>query len=1532
MKQRRTKQGRFTSIENEREQQRKLYEENLRKKKEMLYFEFEKQEEVLKYTKLSVETHNDVNFKYEHDRVTNIRIEKENQLQNLLKALKDAQDINKMQEPLPEGQSLYGQANKGINLTSIFSKSYYRSSGLQILTSTQMKSRDDVNNYIAYMNEEIEQVNENLKNEEQRTLTLKKSMQELFKTKQKFRDQLHDLEFLNETADRRFHDLAAVQFKAKEKKIAIDKDLNAAKKSLKEYQQIGDKYKEKQMVKMKSGEKIKKTAEEIISHDMIRQDELEKEVQMLQQVIQNEIMKQQAIIEKRSESKYILKYIDCFTQFERLFLSGEIKEKEIQDLYEFNNINRKSIMSQHQQNLSDDGSNVNLQSHNLILTAHRSRRMSRMNSGESRSPALSPSRDRLRSSFNIQEEDNRRALIDTINKFDSEHPDGARDLINEMIKMYNNYSYVQETLNGNHSRLLEEKARKQQELIDLENNLNTIKKFNQYLDEMETNKQFEQQMLDLTEAVDSGLLTIPQSLDKLNGINNQNANHSKEHKQPISTVNILKHDNFQNESEKIKELAQKNQNFIFNFFSNYSESVIRVCQILELIYGFSMNLCPVQLEKLSKSTIQFVKDIWAGKFEDHLDPLQKRNNKRARQTIVYQKLGTQEILNGDEQPVAYFKHIESEKFTHEEIRNLFTDVFPHQNHLADSFFSQIKSERIIWFFCNLEQISNYLFDQRKKNGEEKGAQMALDNIDELKEQGLAIFQKKLQNLMELMIKIHDQIKESRHACIKYIKETYPDYNPYRRYPMKQVRENDEIREAKLKATLKSDNYFRNNDPLMEDFIILKKEDAYNILIRENSSDQEKQQLLQQKKQEDKNQDQINMLIEYIKKTKNNGQQILIEQKKQQVMQMQKNKQKNQFSHQESIQLAQQQLNNGILHTVSSQEGSNTMYQRNQSQMANTSDFSSGNQPQQISTANAIQSSQDSSNKLYLSSVKEDITRFKQLNKGENETIQKERERIHNLSKQKQIDELLEIERQLQQKNNKFFVSNEITSINDRLHQEKNAPFKEKLIRNFSESQLVLSKVDRMDRFSGFIGPQVVNKIQEEKNQMVRALRGELYQPDLNYMKSNNAYNVRKQVAMEQLNFLHDQKLKQTVLLNHSSSQSVQSSSKKKEQNQFSFNKDTHSKQQKHENKNTSKTDALSQEDKQLNEQQVFNQQLSHFHPMKHQSKMDQITIKREQQQPSDEKSQQKEILSQKLKDIKTTLKLPSANSTRLQTIDSRPQTQGSNNYRKIKKQEFLVQDGFSSKKSNLTLSGQNFYSNKLVRDTSANDVQYTRKAQTPINYNNFGLSDVFTSETSFTQNPNSVGPYNNQNLKFYQRYASPEGDAFFDQILNGPPFYNLNSNNNNQARPKTQQNTKAQQKYQMKNNEYNYPINEYNLDQIAKPQSSHEGKRNLFYQQQNQPSQQQKYISNQSENQQDQILEEDQQREKRVSFGQDGEHFIVQQQNKQIEIEEQGQMNSNRQTDIYSTVSQSSSRTNNTHINRLSANQKKDYEIPQQNE
>ncbi|EAR91596.1 hypothetical protein TTHERM_00392650 (macronuclear) [Tetrahymena thermophila SB210] len=1531
MKQRRTKQGRFTSIENEREQQRKLYEENLRKKKEMLYFEFEKQEEVLKYTKLSVETHNDVNFKYEHDRVTNIRIEKENQLQDLLKTLKDAQEINKMQEPLPEGQSLYGQANKGINLTSIFSKSFYRSSGLQILTSTQMKSRDDVNNYIAYMNQEIEQVNENLKNEEQRTLTLKKSMQELFKTKQKFRDQLHDLEFLNETADRRFHDLAAVQFKAKEKKIAIDKDLNAAKKSLKEYQQIGDKYKEKQMVKMKSGEKIKKTAEEIISHDMIRQDELEKEIQMLQQVIQKEVIKQQTIIEKRSESKYILKYIDCFTQFERLFLSGEVKEKDIQDLYEFNNINRRSILSQHQQNLSDDGSTINLQSHNLILNAHRSRKDSRMSSGDSRSPTLSPTRDRMRSSFNIQEEDNRRSLIDTINKFDSEHPNGARDLVNEMIKMYNNYSYIQETLNGNHSRLLEEKARKQQELIDLENNLNNIKKFNQYLDEMENNKQFEKQMLELTEAVDSGLLTIPQSENKINGAINQNTNnhHNKEQKQLISTVNILKHDNFQHESEKIKELAQKNQNFIFNFFSNYCESVIRVCQILELIFGFSLNLCPVQLEKLSKSTIQFIKDIWAGKFEENLDPLQKKNNKRSRQTIIYQKLGTQELLNGEEQPVAYFKHIESEKFTHEEIRNLFTEIFPHKHHLADSFFSYIKSERIIWFFCNLEQISNYLNDQRKQNGEEKGAQLALDNIHELKEQGLAIFQNKLQNLMELMIKIHNQIKDSSHNCIKYIRETYPDYNPYRRYTQKQVRENDEIREAKLKATQKSDNYFRNNDPLMEDFIILKKEDAYNILIRENSSDQEKQQLqqLQQKKQEDKNQDQINMLIEYIKKTKNNGQQILIEQKKQQVMQMQKNKQKNQFSQQESIQ-SQQQINNGIIHTVSSQEGSNVLYQRNQSQMANTSDFSSGNQPQQISTVNAIQSSQDSSNKLYLSSVKEDITRFKQLNKGENETIQKERERIHNLSKQKQIDELLEIERQLQQKNNKFFVSNEITSINDRLHQEKNAPFKEKLIRNFSESQLVLSKVDRMDRFSGFIGPQVVNKIQEEKNQMVRALRGELYQPDLNYLKSNNAYNVRKQVAMEQLNFLHDQKLKQTVLLNHSSSQSIQSSSKKNDQNQFSFNKDTHSKQKKSENQNAAKTDILLiKDDKQLNEQQVFNQQLSHFHPMKHQSKVDQITIKREQ--PSDEKSQQKEILQQKLKDIKTTLKLPSANSTRLQTIDSRPQTQGSNNYRKIKKQEFLVQDGFSNKKSNLTLSGQNFYSNKLVRDTSANDLQYNRKAQTPINYNNFGLSDVFSSETSFTQNPNSVGPYNNQNLKFYQRYASPEGDAFFDQILNGPPFYNLN---NNQARPMTQQNTKAQQKYQMKNNEYNYPINEYNLDQVAKPQSSHEGKRNLFYKQQQQFPQQQKYNSNQNQNQQDQILEEDQQREKRVSFGQESEHFQVQQQNKQIEIEEFGQMNSNRQTDIYSTVSQSSSRTNNTHINRLSANQKHDQEASQQNE
>lgn len=77
---------------------------------------------------------------------------------------------------------------------------------------------------------------------------------------------------------------------------------------------------------MKEGEKMRKTAEEIITHDMLRKDELERECAQLDHQVQLEDLKEQAIIEKRSESKYTLKFIEVFCMLERLFCEREVKE------------------------------------------------------------------------------------------------------------------------------------------------------------------------------------------------------------------------------------------------------------------------------------------------------------------------------------------------------------------------------------------------------------------------------------------------------------------------------------------------------------------------------------------------------------------------------------------------------------------------------------------------------------------------------------------------------------------------------------------------------------------------------------------------------------------------------------------------------------------------------------------------------------------------------------------------------------------------------------------------------------------------------------------------------------------------------------------------------------------------------------------------------------------------------------------------------------------------------------------------------
>lgn len=69
---------------------------------------------------------------------------------------------------------------------------------------------------------------------------------------------------------------------------------------------------EKQTTKMKEGEKQKKTAEEIITHNMIRQEEMEMENETLLKQVQVEDARENKILEKRGESKYTLQFIESF--------------------------------------------------------------------------------------------------------------------------------------------------------------------------------------------------------------------------------------------------------------------------------------------------------------------------------------------------------------------------------------------------------------------------------------------------------------------------------------------------------------------------------------------------------------------------------------------------------------------------------------------------------------------------------------------------------------------------------------------------------------------------------------------------------------------------------------------------------------------------------------------------------------------------------------------------------------------------------------------------------------------------------------------------------------------------------------------------------------------------------------------------------------------------------------------------------------------------------------------------------------------
>lgn len=69
-----------------------------------------------------------------------------------------------------------------------------------------------------------------------------------------------------------------------------------------------------------------------------------------------------------------------------------------------------------------------------------------------------------------------------------------------------------------------------------------------------------------------------------------------------------------------------------------------------------------------------------------------------------------------------------------------------------------------------------------------------------------------------------KVKEIAQKQVEGIRKIHPDFDVSMKLNNQDIRDNDQIREAKIKAILKSDNYFKSNDPLMEDYIITHKED------------------------------------------------------------------------------------------------------------------------------------------------------------------------------------------------------------------------------------------------------------------------------------------------------------------------------------------------------------------------------------------------------------------------------------------------------------------------------------------------------------------------------------------------------------------------------------------------------------------------------------------------------------------------------------------------------------------------------------
>ncbi|KAM3128934.1 hypothetical protein pb186bvf_018991 [Paramecium bursaria] len=302
-------------------------QKSLKQKKELIKQEFEHQEEIKKQDSKLIGPSNDYKFKNELDKIQILNKSKYQQLLQLQQPQSQGK-FNTSLSQMHSSQSTFGCIR---SINNHHSDPLFETVSRNLLC----KSPEEMAEYKRQLEEEESRYDNLILEEQERSESLKSILSEIEKSKLILQQKVEELQLLQKVAEKRFANTETLFFLANEKNALSRKNLKLIKGELNEMQEIRGAYKKTQQDKQSDLQKVIYVGEENIGHNFLKIEEAQSKNKELLDEIEKLEIQEQNILVKTQESRFIINYMECFEQFELIFMNKlDNNETRIVDKYE----------------------------------------------------------------------------------------------------------------------------------------------------------------------------------------------------------------------------------------------------------------------------------------------------------------------------------------------------------------------------------------------------------------------------------------------------------------------------------------------------------------------------------------------------------------------------------------------------------------------------------------------------------------------------------------------------------------------------------------------------------------------------------------------------------------------------------------------------------------------------------------------------------------------------------------------------------------------------------------------------------------------------------------------------------------------------------------------------------------------------------------------------------------------------------------------------------------------------------------------